>query len=232
MKLLPFVLVLVLTACGSETGNARLKNVKPGNVQFFETYPFNEILDSWSAACTWVSAQDSLTPQEDPNGLAAFVQISPENMLAYVAEKDMTRVDSLLALPGVKNNFPKNLKFMWSFSSEKTPNGKAMFVLYAVKVPDSGKAIVDGRHIQHAETAIADYNQMPVVRISMNDQGAHDWEVMTRKNIGLAIAITIDNRVLSCPVVNDAISGGETEISGNFSKAEAEELAARINFGK
>lgn len=232
MKLLPFVLLLVLAACGNESGNINLKNVKPGNVQFFETYKLDEIINSWNAACTWVSAQDSLIPQEDPNGLGALVHISPERMMAYVAEKDMKRVDSLLALQGVKDNFPKNLRFMWSYGLEETPEGKMMHVLYAIKMPDSGKAIIDGRHIQSAESAIASYNQMPVVRITMTDQGAHDWEVMTTKNIGLAIAITIDNRVLSCPVVNGAITGGETEISGNFSKAEAEELAARINLGK
>jgi SecD/SecF fusion protein len=66
----------------------------------------------------------------------------------------------------------------------------------------------------------------------MTKQGQHDWEVMTAKNLGLPIAITIDNHVLSCPVVTGVISGGETEISGNFSVAEAEELAARINKGK
>lgn len=232
MKLLPFVLILVLTACGNESGNINLKNVKPGNVQFFETYKLDEIMDSWSAASTWVSAQDSLIPQEDPNGLAALVHISLENMQAYAAEKDIPRVDSLLALQGVKDNFPKNLRFMWSFSPEEAPNGKKMFVLYAIKMPDTGKAIVDGRYIQSAETAIADYNQMPVIRISMNEQGAHDWEIMTRKNIGRPIAITIDDHVLSCPVVNGAIAGGETEISGSFSKTQAEELAARINLGK
>lgn len=240
MKLLPFVLILVLTACGSETGNAHLKNVKPGNVQFFETYASNEILDSWNAACNWTHDHDSLALKNtlhldefNVRDLRRIVQVRYEgNGFAYAEEGHIPTIDSILAIPEVKNNFPKNLKFMWSFGPEKTPNGKKMYVLYAVKVPDSGKAIVDGRYIQHAESAIAEYNQMPVVRITMNDQGAHDWEVMTRKNIGRPIAITIDNHVLSCPLVTNAIAGGETEISGNFSKAEAEELAARINFGK
>lgn len=240
MRLLPFVLILVLTACGSETGNAPLKNVQPGNVQFFETYGSNEILDSWNAACNWTHDHDSLALKDtlhlnefNIRDLRRILQVTYDgNSFAYAEEEYIPIIDSILALPGFKNNFPKNLKFMWSFHKEKTPNGTKMYVLYAVKVPDNGKAIVDGRYIQHAETAIAEYNQMPVVRITMNDQGAHDWEVMTRKNIGRPIAITIDNHVISCPVVNNAIAGGETEISGNFSKAEAEELAARINFGK
>lgn len=232
MKFLPFVLILVLTACGSETRKAPLKNVKPGNVQFFETYRFNEIPDSWSAACTWVSAQDSMTPQEDPNGLAALVHISTENKIGYVSENDLIRADFLLALQEVKNKFPKNLKFMWSFHPEKTPDGKEMYALYAVKIPAGKKAIIDGRHIQSAVIAKSEFTGQPVIRISMNEQGEHDWEVMTSKNVGRAIAITIDNQVLSCPVVNGVIAGGATEISGSFSVAEAEELAARITFGK
>jgi hypothetical protein len=240
MKLLPIVLILVLTACGSETGNARLKNVKPGNVQFFETYELNEMLDSWNAACNWAHDHDSialkgsLTLDElSKRDLKRIVRVMYEgNVFAYAAEEHIPMIDSILAIPEVKNNFPKNLRFMWSYRLEETPDRKMMYALYAIKIPDSGKAIVDGRHIQSAEPAIATYNQMPVVRITMNDQGAHDWEVMTRKNIGRPIAITIDDHVLSCPVVNGAIAGGETEISGNFSKAEAEELAARINFGK
>nr|WP_294859216.1 hypothetical protein [uncultured Fluviicola sp.] len=240
MKLLPFVLFLVLTACGNQSNNIKLKNVKPGNVQFFETYGTNEILDSWNAACNWAHDHDSLSlnstlhlDELNPRDLRRIVQvINQKNAFAYAEEEHIPIIDSILAIPGFKSNFPKNLRFMWSFGLEESPNGEKMYALYAVKVPDGNKAIVDGKSIKSAETAIADYNQMPVIRISMNDQGAHDWEIMTRKNIGRPIAITIDNRVLSCPVVNDAIAGGKTEISGNFSVAEAEELAARINAGK
>jgi hypothetical protein len=240
MKFLPFIFLLLLTACGSETGNAHPKNVKPGNVQFFETYDLDEILDSWNAACNWAHDHDSIALKDtlhlnefNPRDLRRIVQLRYDgNTFAYAKEEHLPIIDSILALPGFKNNFQKNLKFMWSFGLEESPNGEKMYALYAVKIPDGNKAIVDGRSIKSAETAIADYNQMPVIRISMNDQGAHDWEIMTRKNIGRPIAITIDNHVLSCPVVNNAITGGETEISGNFSKAQAEDLAARINFGK
>jgi len=232
MKLLPFVLILVLTACGNESGNINLKNVKPGNVQFFETYGLYEILDSWKATCTWVNEQDTLAEGENPNSLGALVQLSGENKLGYVAENDIFRVDSLLSLSEVKNNFHKDLKFMWSFGLEESPNGKKMYALYAVKVPSGNKAPIDGRHIESASFARSQFTNAPIITISMTKDGAHDWEVMTRKNIGRPIAITIDHQVLSCPVVNDAIVGGATEISGNFSIPEAEELAARINLGK
>lgn len=232
MKLIPVLLLFVLFACGSEPKPLNLKNVKAGNLQFFETYGLYEILDSWKAACTWVSDQDTLEEGENPYSLGALVHLSNENMVGYVLEENMSQVDSMLAIPEVQNNFFKNLRFMWSYGVEETQNGQKMYALYAVKVPDNKQAIIDGRHIQHVETGISEFTQQPIIKISMTDQGSHDWEIITRKNIGRAIAITIDDHVLSCPVVHDAIVGGETEISGNFTKAGAEELAARIYMGR
>jgi SecD/SecF fusion protein len=107
-----------------------------------------------------------------------------------------------------------------------------MFGLYAVKVPDGGKAIINGEHIETAGAGASEVTGQPIITIKMTDPGAHDWEIMTRKNIGRAIAITLDNQVLSCPLVYDVIKGGSTEISGTFTKEEAEELAARIYKGK
>lgn len=235
MKIIPFLFLVTLCSCGpsAESQNSIARNVKAGNIQFFETYRPYEILDSWKAACTWVNNQDSLIPEgENPNSLDALVQLSNENVFGYVDEKAIFRVDSLLSLPEVKNNFPKDLKFMWSFGLEESTNGKKMYVLYAVKVPEGNKAPIDGRHIQSANIARSQFSNSPIISISMTKDGAHDWELMTRKNIGRPIAISMDHQVLSCPVVNGVIVGGATEINGNFSIKEAEELAARINAGK
>ncbi|TSJ46380.1 SecDF P1 head subdomain-containing protein [Fluviicola chungangensis] len=239
MKCIPLLLLSIIFSCGSGSKPLNLKNAKPGNLQFFETYNIQEIYPYWQAACNPMHGNDTTVSKGkesmlkiDPRGLRGLVHAS-EFMIGYVYEEDLSKVDAMLAIPEIKNLFPKDLRFMWSFKAESVDNGSGAktYSLYAIKIPDGGKAKIDGRHIETVETAIADYNGMPVIRISMNDQGSHDWEIMTRKNIGRPIAITIDDHVLSCPVVNDAITGGETEISGNFTKKEAEELAARIHAG-
>ena len=233
MKLIPFILLSILFSCGS--GSKKLKNVKPGTLQFFETYTMPEIQYSWNAACDTVSNNDTLALQGKVNlmeiGLRGLVHPGTNYMIGYVDEKDRTKVDALLATPNVRACFPEDLEFIWSYGLEEIQRGKKEYVLYAIKVPPGNKALVDGRHIETAETDISQYNQSPVIKITMNKQGAHDWEVMTRENVGRSIAIVFDGRVISCPIVNDAISGGVTEISGNFTEAEAEELAARINAG-
>lgn len=238
MKLIPFLLAIILLSCGSGPKPLNLKNAKPGNLEFFETYSFSEIAPSWEAACKWVHEQDTIAAKENipltenPRGLNALVRPHTDFMVGYVKEEDMRDVEALLALPEVKAKFPKDIRFLWSYGVEDVQNYHKMYSLYAVKVPEGGKAKIDGRHIETVETAIADYNGMPVIRISMNDQGSHDWEIMTSKNVGRAIAISLNDHVLSCPVVNGVIAGGETEISGNFTKAQAEELAASIYMGR
>ncbi len=239
MKFIPFLLLLAVFSCGSGSKPLNLKNVRPGNLQFFEVYSTNEISDDWLKACKISAEMDTSAQQEQSSlqqtrGLSSYIQIPMPNSIGYIKESDIPAVDSILARPEIAKLFPKDLRFMWDFASDDLSDqgiGKVV-ALYTVKVPRGNKAIIDGRHIQTAETAISEYTKQPVIRITMTDKGANDWEVMTTKNVGLPIAITIDNHVLSCPVVNGAISGGETEISGNFSYAEAEELAARIQLGK
>ncbi len=238
MKLIYFLLSVFLFSCGSQSQPPHLKHVKAGNLQFFETYSFAEIAPSWETACKWIHEHDTLAAKknlsmtENPGGLNALVRPNSNFTMWYANEEDMSRVDAMLAIPEVKKIFPADLRFMWSYGVEETQNGHKMYALYVVKVPTGNKAIVDGKSIISAEATISEYMQRPVVSITMDSKGAHDWEIMTRKNIGRTIAITIDDHVLSCPVVNDAIAGGKTEISGNFTKAEAEELAARIYAGR
>lgn len=239
MKLIPFALLLVLCSCGpsNDLENKAPKNVKAGNLQFFEVYSLSEIFESWKAACDWVDKHDSLAlnakiSNTDSRGLSRLLRPVGGYVIGYVSEEDMPEVDSMLATPEVKNNFFKDLKFMWSFGAEEIHGSIKKYALYAVKMPAGNKARIDGRHVLSASAARSQFGNSPIIRIEMSENGAHDWEVMTRENIGRAIAITIDNHVLSCPIVNGAIAGGSTEISGNFSVKEAEELAARINAGK
>lgn len=239
MKLIPFLLLLTLISCGNRNEPQKpphLKNVKPVNLQFFETYSFSEIAPSWENACKWVHEHDSLatkenlTLTENPRGLNALVHPNGDFMVGYVSEENRYPVSEMLASPEVKKAFPDNLQFRWSYGVEKEENGHKMYGLYAIKMPSGNEAKIDGRHIQSANAAKS-YTGQPVIRIAMTRQGNHEWKVMTTNNVGKAIAIVIDDHVITCPVVNGAITGGETEISGKFTTKEAEELAARIYAG-
>ncbi|MNJ83377.1 preprotein translocase subunit SecD [compost metagenome] len=233
-----FLLIpILLIACSSQSEPPRLKNVKPLNIQFFETYNKYEIQDSWNAASKWFHENDTFSKQnkallKDVIGLENWVSFRGEGAFGYVEEEDIQSVNSVLDHPEVKAMFPKDLQFMWSFGVEETLNYKKIYALYAVKVPKDGLARIDGRHIKDAFASISDYDKRPIINLTMTQEGSHDWKLMTRDNIGRYIALTLDKKVFSCPKVIAEISGGQTQISGNFTKQQAEELAAQIKAGR
>ena len=72
----------------------------------------------------------------------------------------------------------------------------------------------------------------PTVSMSMNAEGANTWARLTKDNIGKQIAIVLDGTVYSYPVVNTEITGGNSEISGNFDIEEATDLTNVLKSGK
>jgi protein-export membrane protein SecD len=71
----------------------------------------------------------------------------------------------------------------------------------------------------------------PVVSIRFNTDGAKLFADITSQNVGESLAIFLDGEVISAPVINEAIIGGTAIVSGNFTVAEAQELAQNLNFG-
>ena len=68
--------------------------------------------------------------------------------------------------------------------------------------------------------------------MSMNSEGAKIWARMTKENIGKSIAIALDGYIYSFPTVNTEISGGQSQITGNFTVEEAKDLANTLKSGK
>jgi len=68
--------------------------------------------------------------------------------------------------------------------------------------------------------------------MSMNATGAKQWARITADNVGGFVAIVLDDFVYSSPVVNQEITGGNSQISGNFTITEAKDLANVLKSGK
>ncbi|MDR1524892.1 MAG: protein translocase subunit SecD, partial [Tannerella sp.] len=71
-----------------------------------------------------------------------------------------------------------------------------------------------------------------VVSMTMNAEGAKSWARLTKENIGKSVAIVLDNLVYSAPTVQAEITGGRSQITGNFSVEEAKDLANVLKSGK
>ena len=68
--------------------------------------------------------------------------------------------------------------------------------------------------------------------MSMNTDGARRWAVLTKNNVGKAIAIVLDGYVYSAPNVNGEITGGHSQITGNFTPEVTKDLANVLKSGK
>ena len=97
--------------------------------------------------------------------------------------------------------------------------------------PDEWKTTaLTGEHFKRADVA---FNQayQPYVSIEFNEEGGKLFEELTAANVGKRIAIFVGGTLISAPNVQDKISGGSAQITGNFTLDEAQNLARDLNTG-
>ena len=90
--------------------------------------------------------------------------------------------------------------------------------------------ILDGSMITDAKVGF-DRNNQPVIDFTLNSQGAQIFADFTAKNVGKHLAIVLDNKVYSAPVIRERIGGGSGQISGGFSVQEAHDVAIALRSG-
>lgn len=90
--------------------------------------------------------------------------------------------------------------------------------------------IIDGSMLTDAKVGFSDMKQ-PVINFTLNSEGAKIFGDFTANNIGNRLAIVLDNRVYSDPVIRERIGGGSGQISGGFSVKEAHDVAIALRSG-
>ena len=166
-------------------------------------------------------------PQQGSDGRQQYY-----SAIANVEAKDTSLANYYLSLDIVKNNFPPNIKFLYGLQQKNEKTGQRYFELYAIKtVPGSEKAKLEGEGVEDSR---ADYDERgrPAIKMTMTPTGSRVWAKLTADNVNRPIAIVLDDIVYSAPNVNGAIEGGNSEISGNFTVEEAQDLASILRIGK
>ena len=141
--------------------------------------------------------------------------------------KDTGRVSQILNTPAIKTQFPADVVWMYGIPEKNTP----AVTLYAIKTYGREKARLEGETITNAGYDF-DQTGKTSVSLEMNNAGARIWGDMTGANKNRHIAIVVDNMVYSAPKVNEAITGGRSSISGNFTTEEAQDLSNILKIGK
>ena len=153
--------------------------------------------------------------------------------IGYAHYADTALVNKYLAMPQVKQLFPPEFKPMWTVKASAMDPNENIFELVAIKASSrDGKAPLDGGAVTDARVQYGNTGGNPEVSMSMNAEGANVWARMTKDNIGKQIAIVLDGMVYSYPNVQSEITGGSSQITGNFTLEEAEDLANVLKSGK
>ena len=95
---------------------------------------------------------------------------------------------------------------------------------------DQGNVVLTGSDLKDARGQMSEGTRA-VVSLEFNDVGAKKFADLTARNIGRQIAIALDGKVLTAPVVNEVITGGRAQITGNHTMEEAEQLAILLRSG-
>ena len=158
----------------------------------------------------------------------------------------------LVELPGisdperVKARLGQTAKMTFRFVDESVPPDAATRgalpptdeVLPLASPPRGGEApfyvvmkrvMVSGESLKKAAATIQD--GQPVVQFEFDSTGGRKFCDATKDNVGKLFAIVLDNKVISAPVIKDAICGGSGVISGNFTTQTAQDLAVLLNSG-
>ncbi|MDE5796245.1 MAG: protein translocase subunit SecDF, partial [Muribaculaceae bacterium] len=212
------------------------------NLEFFEVYNYNEIANDLNNFAMAYAAQDTVN-HVNLIALLGGPQRSGSPVIGLVAPANRAMGDSILSSPLAKQKLPSDFTAVWEVKPVDVPITDAQgnpvmkndkeykttpyWQLIALK----GEAALEGDAVT---SATSEYDNMRgnTVNMRMNDAGAQAWATLTRNNIGRPIAIVLDNNVYSYPNVNNEITGGSSEITGNFTPEEANDLANVLKSGK
>jgi SecD/SecF fusion protein len=190
------------------------------------------------------------TKKEETKSLAEFTQQNPlfgllrpnvnqqgqaggGSLLGFASSKDTAAVNRYLAMNQIRAIFPRDVRFLWSQNPYKYDPTKTLYELHAIKITTrDGRAPLDGSVVTSARPSTGVVTSDIKVDMSMNAEGSKTWARMTRENLGRCLAVVLDGYVRSYPRVQVEITGGNTEITGDFTLDEATDLSNILMSGK
>ncbi|MBR5510927.1 MAG: protein translocase subunit SecDF [Bacteroidaceae bacterium] len=185
-------------------------------------------------AATDAAANASAEELKKLHPLASVLQFANtgSSVIGYAHYKDTAAINTMLANPEVKKILPRDLRLYWGVRAVDAETTNLFYELYAIKSSQrNGRAPLEGDVVVSAADTY-DQHGRPCVTMSMNTDGSRRWAQLTKNNIGRAIAIVLDGCVYSAPNVSNEITGGRSEITGNFTIEQTKDLANVLRSGK
>lgn len=169
-----------------------------------------------------------LNPRVSPQG-----EPLPSSMVGLASSRDTAKVNDYLGMNQIRSLLPRDLRLMWSQNPYQYDPTNSLYELHAIKITTrDGRAPLDGDVVTSARPTSGVTGSEVKVDMTMNAEGAKVWARMTRENINRCVAVVLDGYVRSYPRVQSEITGGNTEITGDFTIEEADDLANILKSGK
>ena len=219
------------------------------NLEFWETYTLGETMssltaldkrlagadvkDSAAADSTKAKAAKAKSAAEQHPLFSKLIMMQgmqPTNcVVGYAIAKDTAAINAMVNSEAAKSILPADLKLAWGVKNASGMKAN-VFELYALRA-NNGQPSMQGDVIADAKDEF-DQNHRPIVSMTMTTSGARDWATLTKKNLKKCVAIVLDGYVYSAPVVQNEITGGNSQISGNFTTDDTRDLANVLKSGK
>ena len=176
-------------------------------------------------------AEPEIVPEGDNRIMIQLPGIKdPErakNLIGKTALLEFKIVDDEHSLEdALKGNIPEGDIIAYGLRQDRS-TGQRSSTPYLLK----NKALLTGASLETAKVQISDRFSEPNVSIKFNAQGASDFDRITAENVRRRLAIVLDGVVHSAPVIQERISGGQAQITGNFTMDEARDLAIVLRAG-
>ena len=167
--------------------------------------------------------------------LLSRLQVAQQEMgciVGYASKRDMDAISALLETPEAKEVLPSDLSLKWGVKGMGEGAAADVYELYAIRITErNGRAPLEGDVVTDAKDEF-DNNGRPCVSMKMNVDGARRWAALTKANLHKCVAIVLDNNVYSAPTVQSEITGGNSQITGNFTTEDTRDLANVLKSGK
>jgi SecD/SecF fusion protein len=167
--------------------------------------------------------------------LLSRLQLMQQDMgsvVGYASKRDMDAITALFDTPEAKEVLPSDLSLKWGVKGMGDGAAADIYELYAIRITErNGRAPLEGDVVTDAKDEF-DNNGRPCVSMKMNVDGARRWAALTKANLHKSVAIVLDNNVYSAPTVQSEITGGNSQITGNFTTEDTRDLANVLKSGK
>ena len=174
---------------------------------------------------------EQIDPANAAGTVSPLITLMKANYGLVYDVRDTVIINRILKNERYKSFLPRDLKLLWGVKPTTAEDGTEVLELYAIKLnKGSEQAPLEGDVVTDARQTL-DQTSRPAVSMQMNAEGARKWRKLTSENVGRRIAVVLDDYVYTAPMVNGEIPNGQSEISGNFTLLEAQDLANILKSG-